>query len=115
MRQSILISHLDNDRSCYSHGRSTKPVSEDSRGHSKREMAKDIIHCVNTIFGCDRQIIAFGHDRGARVSYRLALDEPTRVVGAALLDIVPTAFVWGAMRIEKDHAETKRSHHWVSH
>ncbi|MEL0022052.1 MAG: alpha/beta hydrolase, partial [Rickettsiales bacterium] len=31
-----------------------------------------------------------GHDRGGRVSYRLALDHPDRVLKLATLDIVPT-------------------------
>jgi haloacetate dehalogenase len=31
-----------------------------------------------------------GHDRGARVAFRLALDHPERVTRAALLNIVPT-------------------------
>lgn len=72
------------------------------------------MHCVNSLFDSTTSVIAFGHDRGGRVSYRLALDMPNRVAGAALLDIVPTSYVWDAMRIENDHLETKRSHHWVS-
>jgi haloacetate dehalogenase len=36
-----------------------------------------------------------GHDRGARVGYRLALDHPGRVERLVLLDILPTAEVWG--------------------
>jgi pimeloyl-ACP methyl ester carboxylesterase len=31
-----------------------------------------------------------GHDRGARVAYRLALDHPDRVTRAVVLDVVPT-------------------------
>jgi haloacetate dehalogenase len=31
-----------------------------------------------------------GHDRGARVAYRLALDHPDRVMRAGLLNVVPT-------------------------
>ena len=31
-----------------------------------------------------------GHDRGARVAYRLALDHPERVTHVALLNVVPT-------------------------
>jgi haloacetate dehalogenase len=31
-----------------------------------------------------------GHDRGARVAYRLALDHPERVTSAAMLNVVPT-------------------------
>jgi haloacetate dehalogenase len=35
-----------------------------------------------------------GHDRGARVGYRLALDHPGRLTRLALLDILPTFHVW---------------------
>jgi len=35
-----------------------------------------------------------GHDRGGRVAYRLALDHPERVQSIAVLDVVPTDFVW---------------------
>jgi haloacetate dehalogenase len=31
-----------------------------------------------------------GHDRGARVAYRMALDHPDRVERVALLDVIPT-------------------------
>jgi pimeloyl-ACP methyl ester carboxylesterase len=31
-----------------------------------------------------------GHDRGARVAYRMALDHPARVERLAVLDIIPT-------------------------
>ncbi|TDL24946.1 alpha/beta-hydrolase [Rickenella mellea] len=97
------------------YGNSTKPVNPatHSLGHSKREWAKDIVHVIDTLWGQDTQFIAYGHDRGARLAYRLALDYPTRVAGAALLDIVPTSYVWDAMRLEKGHEETKRTHHWV--
>jgi haloacetate dehalogenase len=35
-----------------------------------------------------------GHDRGARTAHRLVLDHPARVRKVALLDIVPTRYVW---------------------
>jgi haloacetate dehalogenase len=38
-----------------------------------------------------------GHDRGARVAYRMALDSPRRVSHLAVLDIVPTLEVAQAM------------------
>jgi pimeloyl-ACP methyl ester carboxylesterase len=37
-----------------------------------------------------------GHDRGARVGYRLALDHPDRLERLVLLDIVPTSEFWAA-------------------
>lgn len=96
------------------YGNSTKPIGADSRGHSKREWAKDIVYVIDSIWNERKPLIAYGHDRGARLAYRLALDFPSRVVGAGLLDIVPTSYVWDAMRLEKGHVETKRSHHWVN-
>src|SRR6266481_4169712 len=35
-----------------------------------------------------------GHDRGGRVAYRLALDQPGRLIRLATLDIVPTYAMW---------------------
>jgi haloacetate dehalogenase len=35
-----------------------------------------------------------GHDRGGRVAYRMALDQPGRVERLAVLDILPTGTVW---------------------
>ena len=48
-----------------------------------------------------------GHDRGARVGYRLALDHPGRVERLALLDILPTCHVWDQMK-----AGTIPAAHW---
>ncbi len=44
--------------------------------------------------GHERFFVA-GHDRGARVAYRMALDHPERVLRLAVLDIIPT---WEAFR-----------------
>lgn len=61
------------------------------------------------------KLIAFGHDRGARLAYRMALDAPGLVIGIAVLDIVPTPFMWARMSLgEQRHDETRKSHHWVS-
>src|SRR5690606_7297769 len=38
-----------------------------------------------------------GHDRGGRVSYRLALDHPDAVRRVSILDIVPTGEVWSRL------------------
>lgn len=98
----------------YSYGNSSKPISENSYAHSKRAWGQDIVQVVDVLFGADTPIIPFGHDRGARLAYRLALDYgEQRVKAAVCLDIVPTIYVWDDMRLEKGHTETKRSHHWV--
>jgi len=71
------------------YGGSLKPgPTPDHAPYAKREMAKDMI-AVMRHFGHDRFLLA-GHDRGARVSHRLAIDFPDAVEKLAVLDIVPT-------------------------
>jgi haloacetate dehalogenase len=60
--------------------------------YSKRAMGRDVIAAMEKL-GHVRFALA-GHDRGARVAYRLALDEPGRVERLVLLDILPTFAVW---------------------
>ncbi|HXA36394.1 MAG TPA: alpha/beta hydrolase [Steroidobacteraceae bacterium] len=71
------------------YGDSSKPEgAADHSNYSKRAMAQDMLE-VMAAFG-HRQFMLAGHDRGARVAYRLALDHPTAVKRLALLDIVST-------------------------
>jgi haloacetate dehalogenase len=51
-------------------------------------MARDMVEVMEH-FGHRRFLLA-GHDRGGRVSHRLALDFPERVEKLAVLDILPT-------------------------
>lgn len=75
------------------YGRSGKPVGDaDHQLYSKRMMALDQVATMAAL-GFDRFAVA-GHDRGARVAYRLALDHPDRISRIALLDIIPTAEQW---------------------
>ena len=60
--------------------------------YSFRTMAQDQAD-VMAALGYDRFFLA-GHDRGARTAHRLALDHPDRVRKVALLDILPTRYVW---------------------
>jgi haloacetate dehalogenase len=64
--------------------------------YSKRAMGRDVIRVMEAL-GHVHFAVA-GHDRGARVAYRLALDHPGRVERLALLDILPTYHVWEQMR-----------------
>jgi haloacetate dehalogenase len=57
-------------------------------GYSKREMAGELVELM-AAFGHERFAVV-GHDRGARVAYRMALDHPERITRVALLNIVPT-------------------------
>ncbi len=64
------------------------PATPDHAPYAKKAMAKDMI-AVMDHFGHRRFRLA-GHDRGARLSHRIALDNPDRVEKLATLDIIPT-------------------------
>jgi haloacetate dehalogenase len=68
------------------------PVESDAANYSKRAIAADMAQAMNQL-GFPRFYLA-GHDRGARVAYRLALDMPEAVERLAVLSIYPTAFAW---------------------
>jgi haloacetate dehalogenase len=63
--------------------------------YDKRSMAKAMVEVMEQL-GHVRFRLA-GHDRGGRVTYRLALDPPGRVERMATLDIVPTYDMWQGM------------------
>jgi haloacetate dehalogenase len=72
------------------YGSSGKPASaSDHAPYAKRALARDVAELMDAL-GFAHFGVA-GHDRGARVAYRLALDYPDRVERLAVLDIVPTA------------------------
>ncbi len=87
------------------YGWSSAPASRGGAGYTKRAMGEDVVALMDEL-GFARFSVA-GHDRGARVGYRLALDQPGRVDRLALLDIVPTVEVWRAR--ERD---AQVSPHW---
>ena len=62
--------------------------------YSKRTMAADIAGLMQEL-GHARYAVC-GHDRGARVANRLALDHSTAVTRLALLDIAPTLDMYNA-------------------
>jgi haloacetate dehalogenase len=66
------------------YGESDKPRD----GYDKKTMARDIHDLMRTL-GHERYAVV-GHDRGARVAHRLALDHQAAVTKLCLLDIVPT-------------------------
>ncbi len=87
------------------YGWSSAPLSHGGEAYTKRFMGRDVV-AVMADLGHATFALA-GHDRGARVGYRLALDEPGRIGKLALLDILPTMAVWQAI---ESGAET--SPHW---
>ena len=71
------------------YGASSKPHGKkDHSTYSKRSMAADQ-HSLMRALGFD-QFFLLGHDRGGRVSHRLALDFPKSVLRLMVLDISPT-------------------------
>jgi haloacetate dehalogenase len=90
----------------YGQSRGPRPDPE-HRGQSKRAMAQDMAELM-TALGHERFLLA-GHDRGARVGFRLALDQGPRVLRFAALDIIPTLDVWQGMDADKALA----SYHWL--
>lgn len=74
--------------------------------YSKREMAADQLAVMRRL-GFDEFFVA-GHDRGARVAHRMALDAPDRVLALAVIDIVPTLHMFDHV----DRAMATSYFHW---
>jgi pimeloyl-ACP methyl ester carboxylesterase len=62
-------------------------------GYDKRTMAADVRALVRQVTD-DSPITLVGHDRGARVAHRYALDHPDSVERLVVLDIVPSREAW---------------------
>ncbi|MEL6519016.1 MAG: alpha/beta hydrolase [Pseudomonadota bacterium] len=79
------------------YGASSKPdPGAEAAPYTFRAMASDQVGLMRAL-GFDRFHLV-GHDRGARVAYRLALDHPEVVHSLTLMDIVPTDVVLGDIR-----------------
>ncbi|MGH6814288.1 MAG: alpha/beta fold hydrolase [Hyphomicrobiaceae bacterium] len=89
------------------YGESSAPRGDSNHWvYSKRAMVEDCIAAMNNLGF--RRFVVMGHDRGARVAYRLALDRPETVDRLVLLDILPTAEVWARLTAES----ARTSYHW---
>lgn len=90
------------------YGDSSKPEGGgDHSAYSFRAMALDNIE-VMAALGFDRFQVA-GHDRGARVAFRMCLDHSEKIERMISLDIVPTYHVLTNMSI----AWGVNSYHWL--
>ena len=89
------------------YGDSGRPdAGPDHAGYSFRAMAADQVALMAAL-GFDRFAVV-GHDRGARVTHRMALDHPDRIERLALLDILPTAYVFANV----DRSLAMAYYHW---
>lgn len=78
------------------YGDSDKPAGDDEHvSYSKRTLAADQLAIMHQA-GFERFAVV-GHDRGARVALRLALDHPEVVTHLGVLDIVPTATIYATL------------------
>jgi haloacetate dehalogenase len=89
------------------YGASAKPASDPEHfAYSKRAMAEDQVEVMAEL-GFENFAVA-GHDRGARVAHRMALDFAARVAKLAVLDIVPTAKLFAST----NQAVATGYYHW---
>jgi haloacetate dehalogenase len=77
------------------YGSSDKPSGDDPAAYAKRTMARDVIAVAGHL-GFEQFALA-GHDRGALVAFRAALDHPANVTHLASLDVLPTLDMWEVM------------------
>jgi len=90
------------------YGDSVGPEPDETHlNYSFRAMAQDQVEVMEAL-GYKEFMVA-GHDRGARTTHRMCLDHPGRVKKAALVDILPSQYVWTHT---SQHWATK-SWHWV--
>ena len=89
------------------YGESDAPVGgEGHETYSKRAMARDAVAVMRALGHAKFSVM--GHDRGARVAYRLAIDTPEVVDRLVILDILPTLAQW-----ERFNAVGAiKSYHW---
>lgn len=81
------------------YGDSSKPADGDGHAnYSKRAMALDQVEVMKS-FGFQKFAVV-GHDRGGRVGHRMALDHADKVTKLAVLDIIPTYYLYTHVTIE---------------
>ncbi|MGI5347291.1 alpha/beta fold hydrolase [Streptomyces sp. CA-250714] len=78
-------------------------------GYDKRSVAADLSSLIHRL-GYDSAVV-MGHDRGARVAHRWALDHPSEIDALVLLDILPTRFVMRSF----DRDSASAMWHWFFH
>lgn len=82
------------------YGDSDKPPADHNHEqYTKRAMALDQVELMRAM-GFDRFAVV-GHDRGARVARRMALDHPEAITRLAVLDIVPTRAIYETLNQER--------------
>ena len=81
-------------------------ISSPSKDNTRIGIVEALVEAMSQVFNITtdspRKVIAVGHDRGARIVHRLAVSRTNfpaiALVGAAMLDIVPTKAQWDAFQ-----------------
>ncbi len=90
------------------YGESDAPADDPIHAtYSKRQMAADIVGLMDAL-GLEKAHI-LGHDRGARVAYRFALDHPARINRLGIIEIVPTGDFWDSWTADL----ALNAYHWT--
>jgi haloacetate dehalogenase len=71
-------------------------ASAPAASYAKRTTAATMVELMREL-GHERFAVV-GHDRGALVAFRAALDHPDIVERVAVLDVIPTVDMWSALR-----------------
>jgi len=87
------------------YGDSDRPIG----GYDKRTMAADIADVIRAL--AIEPVVLVGHDRGARVAHRFALDHPSLLTRLVVLDIAPTYDVFA----RTDQVSARARWHWYFH
>ena len=75
-------------------------------GFSKRRMAALLTSAMASLGYAEFSVM--GHDRGARVAYRMALDHRDRIRSVIIIEVIPTGDMWEAFDAEM----AMKAYHW---
>jgi haloacetate dehalogenase len=86
------------------YGDSEKPAAapDDHEVYCKRTMARDMVELMQHLGHAAWHVV--GHDRGARVAHRMALDHPQRVKSFTSLDVVASQAAFDGMDAQLSYA-----------
>ena len=90
-------------------GYGASSIPEDAPDHesfSKRRMAALLVSAMASMGYATFSVM--GHDRGARVAYRMALDHPATIQRVVIIEIIPTSDMWEAFNAEM----AMKAYHW---
>jgi len=75
--------------------------------YSFRVMAEDMLDVMENLG--HRRFFLVGHDRGARLSHRMSLDQPDRIMKVCILDVLPSYHTWTNLNMRS----ALDSWHWL--